>query len=158
MMTLIIVNTYNDIFLKKSSQEKQQFGQLIVKTLGGKPGPRGRDGGIDGILWGNSEYKAIISVKLQNKPITLKQAKEAFATLIENNCKIVIFISIYGLSKDAIKFLNKMRMKEGYNYFKYSGIKLSDIILNKHCEMLEELRINQHSEVSTILSDILNKK
>ncbi len=93
-------------FINAESSTKGDLGRSCAKHLGLEPGPRGPDGGIDGVGFINGQ-KIYFQSKLRNKNLDAEFADSLYAKLVRHQADIAIVLAGVGYTEGC-----KSRLKE----------------------------------------------
>lgn len=92
----------------QTNSNKQANGQHIAEMLGFCPGPRGKDGGIDGICYEKQNLTAYFQSKIESTPCSVEQAKIAFADIVRIKPKYFVYYSVGGYVSEFSSYLQKI--------------------------------------------------
>lgn len=79
-----------------SPQRKQELGRDFAQILGFHPGPPGKDGGIDGVLYREDSSLIYFQSKLSQSELDVNHAKLFYADIMYHRAVICIMLSGVG--------------------------------------------------------------
>lgn len=82
--------------VKTSSRRKQELGQKFAQVLGFNPGPLGKDGGIDGVLFREDGGLVYFQSKLSRYPLNVDHAKLLYSDIMYHRAEVSVILSGVG--------------------------------------------------------------
>lgn len=79
--------------LETTPQRKQELGRMLSKLLGFHPGPLGPDGGIDGVLFDESDRLVYFQCKLSHLALDTNHAKLLYADILYHRATIAVMLA-----------------------------------------------------------------
>lgn len=102
-------NAYNIALgiIRTSSRRKQEIGRNFAQILGFNPGPRGPDGGIDGVMFDENNRLVYFQSKLSHSELNVDHAKLLYADIMYHHAVVCIMLAGKGYKETFTKRLFK---------------------------------------------------
>lgn len=91
--------------IRTSSKRKQEIGRTFAQLLGFRPGPLGRDGGIDGVIYDENKRLVYFQSKLSKSELNVDHAKLLYADLMYHRAVVGVMLAGKGYKKTFSKRL-----------------------------------------------------